>query len=568
MTPSTAALVLAAAASIAALNGRPPIQFREMAAAAGIRAVHQTRTFKGPHADVLGMFTAGGAAVAVADYDTDGRDDLFITNSEEGTQSRLFHNDGGLRFTDVTARAGVGGGNDPKSIVSDALWFDYDNDGNRDLLVVRFGTSLLYHNDGNGRFTDVSSRSGLDTFANSIAAIAFDYDQDGRLDILLGHYFPAVNLVDLPRPDVLPGDLDNASNGGGVGLWRNVGGGRFVDVTKEAGLDGHTGWTLDVGHGDFDNDSWPDVYLANDYGTDRLFMNQGNGRFKDVTREAIGFDTKKGMNVDVADYDNDGLLDIYTTNIHDEYMKECAMLWHNNGDGTFTDLSKETGTCDTLWGWAAKFADFDNDGWLDLFVTNGLRSAGKVNYIPVLVKMITTPGIDFADVRNWPPIGDMTWSGYQRKKLHRNLGDHTFKEMAAEAGVDNDKDGRGLAIADFDDDGRLDIYQTNANQSALFYRNIAHDPGNWVQLALTGATVRDAIGARVTLTAGGRTQLREVDGGNGYAGQSTLRLHFGIGRATQVDALTIRWPDGRVETLSVPINRLTRIHQGQATSSQ
>jgi hypothetical protein len=274
------------------------------------------------------------------------------------------------------------------------------------------------------------------------------------------------------------------------------------------------------------------------------------------------------MNVDVADYDNDGWLDIYTTNIHDEYMKECAMLWHNNGDGTFTDLSKETGTCDTLWGWAAKFADFDNDGWLDLFVTNGLRSAGKDNYIPVLVKMVTKPGIDFTDVRNWPAIGDMSWSGYQRKKLHRGLGDHTFREMAAEAGVDNDKDGRGLAIADFDGDGRLDMYQTNANQPALFYRGMAPNPGNWVQLALTGATLRDAIGARVTLRAGGRTQIREVDGGNGYAGQSTLRLHFGIGHATRVDALTIRWPDGSHERLSVPINRLTRIHQGETTSPQ
>jgi hypothetical protein len=491
-----------------------------------------------------------------------------VTNSELHTRSRLYHNDGGLRFSDVTARAGVGGGNDLKSIVADALWFDYDNDGGRDLLVVRFGTPILYHNEGSGRFTDVSSRSGLTVFANSIAAIAFDYDQDGRLDLLLGHYFKPVSLIDLPTLNVLPQDLDNAANGGGVTLWRNIGGGRFVDATKEAGLAGHTGWTLDVGHGDFNNDGWPDLYFANDFGTDRLYMNQGKGLFKDVTSNAIGFDTKKGMNVEIADYDNDGWLDIFTTNIYDEYMKECAMLWHNNADGTFTDLSKETGTCDTLWGWAAKFADFDNDGWLDLFVTNGLRSAGKDNYLPVLVNMITKPGVDFSDLRNWPAIGTMTWSGYQRKKLHRGLGDHTFREMAAEAGVDNDKDGRGLAIADFDGDGRLDMYQTNANQPALFYRGVAPNPGNWVQLGLVGSTLRDAIGARVTLRAGGRTQTREVDGGNGYAGQSTVRLHFGIGRATRVDALAIRWPDGSVETVTVPINRLTRIHQGDKTSPQ
>ncbi len=562
-------LVVVVAAVLAFATGRPngpSIRFEEIAAAAGVRVAHHTRTFRGPHGDVLGMFTAGGAAAAVADYDNDGFDDLFVTESGEGFRHHLFHNDGGLKFTEVTDRAGVGGGNDAGSIVSDALWFDYDNDGLRDLLVVRFGTPLLYRNGGAGRFTDVSALSGLTTFGNAIAAVAFDYDGDARLDLLLGYYFPAVNLFELPTPKVLPHDLDNATNGGGVGLWRNAGGGRFVDVTEAAGFGGHTGWTLDVGHGDFNNDGRQDVYLACDYGTDRLFINQGNGKFKDVTREAIGFDTKKGMNVEVADYDNDGWLDIYTTNIFDEYMKECAMLWHNNADGTFTDLSRETGTCDTLWGWSAKFADFDNDTWLDLFVTNGLRSAGPENYIPVLVKMITAPGVDFSDVRSWPAIGNMSWSGYQRKKLFRGLGDHTFKDVAADAGVDNDRDGRGLAVADFDNDGRLDLYQTNANQAALLYRGVPPNAGNWVQLSLTSATVRDAIGARVTLTAGGRSQIREVDGGNGYAGQSTTRLHFGLGTAASVDSLTIRWPDGTIEKTRVPVNRLTRLRQNVAST--
>jgi hypothetical protein len=546
-------------------SGGPPIRFEDVAASAGVRTVHHTRKFKGPYADVLGMFTAGGAAVAAGDYDNDGFDDLFVTDSGEGTRSHLFHNDGGLKFTEVTDRMGVGGGNDPTSIVSDALWFDYDNDGFRDLLVVRFGRPILYRNEKGQRFADVTRTAGFDTFANSIAAIAFDYDRDGLPDVLFGNYFQPVNLIELPTTKVLPGDLDNASNGGGVSLWRNTGDGRFVNVTERAGLAGHTGWTLDVGHGDFNNDGWPDLYVAADFGTDRLYMNQGGGRFTDVTREAIGFDTKKGMNAEIADYDNDGRLDIYVTNIHDEYMKECAMLWHNNGDGTFTDLSRETGTCDTQWGWAAKFADFDNDTWLDLFVTNGLRSAGPDNYIPVLVKMITAPGIDFTDVSQWPLIGNMTWSGYQRKKLHRGLGDHTFKEMAAEAGVDNDKDGRGLAIFDADNDGGLDIYQTNANQPSLLYRNTGHR-GNWVQLALTGAPMRDPFGARVTLTAGGRTQVREVNGGNGYAGESTTRLHFGIGEATRVDAVTIRWPDGTTESVTVPVNRLTRIQQRSSTT--
>ena len=249
---------------------------------------------------------------------------------------------------------------------------------------------------------------------------------------------------------MLPNDLDEADNGGGVTLWRNITAAgsaeiRFEEVTEKAGLSRkHTGWTLDIGHGDFNNDGWQDLYLAGDYGTDRIFFNNRHGTFHDATEKAIGIDTQKGMNVDVADYDNDGWLDIYVTNITDEYMKECNMFWHNNDDGTFTDLSKETNTCDTLWGWAAKFGDFDNDGWDDLFVVNGLRSASKENYIPVLLEMIIKPGIDFTDVTSGPTIGDMTWSGYQKKKLFQNLGDQTFKEISAEAGVDNDFDGRGI----------------------------------------------------------------------------------------------------------------------------
>jgi hypothetical protein len=232
-------------------------------------------------------------------------------------------------------------------------------------------------------------------------------------------------------------------------------------------------------------------------------------------------------------------------------MKECNMLWHNVGDGTFVDVARETGTCDSDWGWAGKLADLDNDGWEDIFTVNGLRSAGEDSYIPILLEMIITPGVDFSDVRNYPDIGDRTWSGYQKQRLFRNLGNGTFREMATEAGVANDLDGRGIGVADFDRDGRLDLYQTNADQPALLYHNVTENAGRWLEVRLVGTgSNRHAIGARLTLRANGAILLREVNGGNGYASQSTCRVHFGLGGNPAIDSLEIRWPGGRVETLA------------------
>jgi hypothetical protein len=562
----SAALVATAASTPGRAAQSASITFDQIAAKAGVEFTHRTRVFKGTSGDVLRMFTSGGAAVAVGDFDNDGFDDMFITDSAEGATSRLFRNNGNMTFTDVTAKAGVGGGNDPLSIVADAMWFDYDNDGWRDLLVARFGTPILYHNEKNGTFKDVSASTGLNKFGNTIAVMAFDYDNDGRLDLMFGNYFKPQNLLDLAtiekNPHVLPNDLDNAVNGGGVTLWHAAGAGRWEEVTDKAGFGKHTGWTLDLGHGDFNNDGLQDVYLACDYGTDRIFFNNGDGTFRDTTEKSLGIDTKKGMNVDVGDYDNDGWLDVYVTNITDEYMKECNMLWHNNHDGTFTDVSRETGTCETLWGWAAKFGDYDNDGLLDIFVVNGLRSAGPDNYIPVLVDLITKPGVDFTDVRGWPNIGTMTWSGYQKKKFFRNIDGNSFKEISAAAGVDNDKDGRGIGVGDFDNDGRLDFYQANADQPSLFYRNTTTGAGHWLGLKLVGAkSNRDAIGARVTVKAGTRTLIREVDGGNGYAGQSTQRLHFGLGAATAVTSIEVKWPSGRVQTITAPLDKVTTVQE-------
>src|SRR3954467_3735132 len=233
-------------------GGTAKIRFEEIAAKAKAQPTHHTRVFGGKNGDVLRMFTSGGAAVAVGDYDNDGLDDMFVTDSDKGRTSHLYHNDGNLKFTDVAEKAGVAGGNDALSIVADAVWFDYDNDGWVDLLVARFGTPILYHNEHNGKFKDVSSGSGLNKFGNTISAVAFDYDNDGKLDLMFGNYFKPENLLDPAGiekdPHVLPNDLDNAVNGGRVTLGHGLGGGRWEEVTEKAGFSKHTGWTLDIGH--------------------------------------------------------------------------------------------------------------------------------------------------------------------------------------------------------------------------------------------------------------------------------------------------------------------------------
>ncbi|MEZ5393231.1 MAG: CRTAC1 family protein [Bryobacterales bacterium] len=560
----TVALALAVWLSRAnAGSPETPVRFVEVGESAGLTAPHHTRTFHGPHSEVLEMFTSGGAAVAVGDFDRDGDDDLFLTDSEAGLPNHLYRNDGKMHFTDVAAEAGVAAGNTDSAIVSDALWFDYDNDGWEDLVLARFGTPVLYKNLGDGRFRDVTKQSGLNTFANSIAVIAFDYDEDGRLDLLFGNYFQPVDLTDLTTTRVLPNDLDNATNGGGLSLWRNEGGGKFRDQTKATGLDGYSGWVLDVAAGDLDNDGDLDIYAAADYGTDRMYFNEEGLRFRDVTEHAIGRDTRKGMNAELGDYDNDGWLDIYVTNITDEYMRECNMLWHNVGDGTFLDVSRETQTCDTRWGWSAKFADFDNDGWLDLFATNGMRSGDDGNYVLAIVPVITRRGVDFADLDTWPKIGTMSWSGYQRSKLFWNREGTVFEDIGKRAGVDNDRDGRGVAVADFDNDGRLDFIQTNVGQRPFLYRGVAENGANWLQLRLVAKHgPPSAIGARVRVQTGRLVQARTVDAGNGYAAQSTRQLHFGLGEAAKADRVTVTWPSRKQEEFSVRINRLTTIEEG------
>jgi len=537
--------------------------FQDVTVQAGVNHPHTNRSFDNPYAKIMAGYTALGASATVADYDGDGYDDVFVTDSKLGGKNHLYHNNHNFTFTDVAEAAGVAGGNDDEDATASSLWFDYNNDGRPDLFVVRFGHNALYENLGGGKFKDVTKKAGLYRYSNAIKAIAFDYDHDGQLDLFVGSYFQPINIFKPDSPRFFPESFETANNGGGITVFHNNGNGTFTDVTKKAGFN-LSGWTLDMGHGDADNDGFDDLYIACDFGTDRFFHNNGNGTFTDITEKAIGFDTKKGMNVDWGDFDNDGLLDIYVTNITDDYMREGNFLWHNNGDLTFTDVSRETGTAETGWGWGAKFFDYDNDGWLDLYVVNGWVSAGKDSYVPDIFAMVTKPGIDFADARNWPPMGNKSLSGYEKKKLFHNEHGQTFRNDAARHGLDSTRDGRGIAIADFDNDGRLDIFVANANSEPYLYRNTMPAGPHWVQFALVGTkSNKAAVGAQVRLTAGGMTRLQFISGGNSFAGQSSNRVHFGLGDASKIDRMEVRWPTGKREVFTgIQADKLNRIVEG------
>jgi hypothetical protein len=559
--------------------------FRDVAAAAGVAAAHHERRFDNPYARIMEGYTALGAAAAVADYDGDGLDDLYVTDSAEDSRNHLYRNLGGFRFEDVAGAAGVARGNDAGDASADALWLDYDGDGDPDLFVVRFGRSLLFRNDGDGTFTDVTESAGLDRYANSITAIAFDYDLDGDVDLFVGNYFRPVDIFHPDTPRFFPDSFETAENGGGLTLWRNDGDGTFTDATAAAGLAGDTGWTLDLGHGDADGDGDDDLYVASDFGTDHFFANDGDGTFTDVTRGTIGIDTKKGMNAEWGDFDADGRLDVFVTNITSEYMREGNFLWHNDSgpagpDGApriaFSDVAAETGTADTGWGWGGKFFDYDNDGWLDLYVADGWVSAGPQSYVvdifDLIVRSSEDDTIDLSDARNWPPMGTKSLSGYEHNVLFHNQGGALFRDEAKRHGVDSVRDARGVVVADFDGDGRQDLFVTNAGAAPNLYRNVAPAGPHWIELLLgqPGAN-RQAVGARVHLTAPALgtppTRLAFVDGGNGFAGQSARRVHFGLASAKSVERLEIDWPEGgRTAYEGLPTDRVYRIERDEPVS--
>jgi enediyne biosynthesis protein E4 len=585
----------------------PGTRFEEIGERAGCRNVHTMVRLSPRFRNIMPWLSSVGAAVAAADFDGDGRVDLYVTNSGRGSPNRLFHDRGDGTFEDVAARAGVACGN-PEGACMHAVFGDVNGDGRPDLYVVKWGeANQLFVNQGDGTFRDVTRQAGVGYWGYGNAATFLDYDRDGHLDLLVGNYFAdslpdektgrmaRSNLWDPVTTRVMHNTFTHADNGGRTLLYHNRGDGTFEEVAEAAGLR-FRGWTLSVGAADLNNDGWPDLYLANDFGPDELYFNTGATewppRFRRIVdtsgHPGIGDDWWKGMNVDFGDVDGNGYLDIYVTNILARRYKsdEGNMLWLNEPDGSapggrrFYDPALECGVCDGGWGWGAKFLDVNNDGLLDIFALDGFVTGNPAHsYWYALQEMVTQTRNNAADAAAWPPMEDRDLSGNEPSRLFVQLPpaerarrvrgrghDETtlrFAELAREAGITDRLNGRGVAVFDLDHDGALDLYVANQGAPSLLYHNrlAAGAPErHWLGLALVGrpdlalevgtrrlASTVSAVGARAELTAGGRTQIREVSGGTGFASQSDPRLHFGLGGDAGPRHLRVRWPSGRVQ---------------------
>jgi len=521
-----------------------PAWYIDVAAEAGITV----RNVNGGIASKHYIIESTGSGVAIIDYDRDGWPDIFLVNGSTlpGTKpsephtNHLFHNNHDGTFTDVTAKAGLfstGWG-------QGACVGDYDNDGFDDIYVTGYGVNRLFHNQGNGTFLEVARQSGVAGSGKEWGTgCAFvDYDRDGKLDLVVANYVH-FDLAKTPAPGQAascnwkgvpvmcgPRGLPSAPNI----LYHNVGHGKFEDVSKASGIENTTAhYCFSVTTIDYNHDGWPDVYVACDSTPSILYRNNRDGTFTDVgVDSSVAFNEdgreQAGMGSTAGDYDGDGKLDIFKTNFSDD----TATLYHNNGDGTFTDATFASGlgiNTDAL-GWGAAFADVDNDGWPDLLVVNGH----------------VYPEVDSAV---------MGTSYREPRFLYYNLGNGKFKDLSKSAGpgLTEPRSGRGMAIADLFNDGRLDAVVNNLSDFPMLLVNIASNQNHWLGLRLIGTTSnRDAIGARVTVHGATRIWVDEVRSGSSFNSSNDLRLHFGLGTAPRLTSIEVHWPNGSDETFAPP----------------
>ncbi|HZO18760.1 MAG TPA: CRTAC1 family protein [Gemmatimonadaceae bacterium] len=536
---------------------RPGFRLQDETAQAGLRFAHRRPTLDRRIANVEPHVAAVGAGVAVTDFDADGWPDLYFTNSRFGEPNSLYRNRGNGTFEDVTAGSGLADLNRPGEGVSmGSVWGDFDNDGREDVLVYRYGYLSLFRNVDGRRFEDVTQPAGLRRWINSNGAIWLDYDRDGLLDLYVTAYFrDDVDLWNLTTTRIMHNSFEFATNGGKNVLFRNLGGGRFEDVTERTGV-GSTRWTLAAGAADFNEDGWPDIYLANDYGPEELYLNDRGRRFT-LTTAGLESESKSGMSVTIGDAFNRGRLDVFVTNISARgylFQNNNLRLNQLHDRQRFTNVADAT-VADAGWAWGAQFGDLNNDGTSELFVANGFISADRnKSYWYSMSKISGANRNLFEDAASWPAFDDASLSGYERSRVYLNGGLGGWTDVAQAVGVNDLYDGRAVAFADLSNRGALDVVVANQNQPAVLYRNYPDASNHWIAFTLTGTrTNRSAIGAEVVVESGDLTQRRVVDGGMGFASQNDRRPHFGLGARDRVDRVVVHWPSGIKQVLGNPL---------------
>ena len=488
-----------------------------------------------------------GSGVALFDFDNDTDLDLYFVNGSDlpgitssiPSTNRFYRNDGGT-FTDITDEASVG----DTGYGLGCCVGDYNNDGFTDLYVTNYGPNVLYRNNGDGTFTDIATTAGVDGNQFSSGCAFVDVDADGYLDLYVVNYVqfnpdtnPECSRQDIPTyctPEALPGVADV--------FYRNNGDGTFTDVSESIGIGTARGKGLGIVCGDVDNDGDVDIFVANDTTPNFLYRNERNGvaMTEDALFAGVALSEEgraySGMGANLGDFDNDGYLDIVITNFQDQ----TNSLYHNAQGGFFTEMSFAKGIGERslpYLAWGVDFMDANKDGWLDLFIANGHLDD---------------------NIAEIDPIGTYA----QPNQLFLNHRGIRFSEIS-DAAITQQKVSRGTAFGDIDNDGDVDIVVSNLKDTPTVLRNDSDNASQWLTVKLIGTHCnRDAIGARVTLVSRGLTQMREVKSGSGYLSQNDLRLHFGLGNATTVDTLTVRWLCGKIQTLqNVETNQMLVISE-------
>lgn len=542
-------------------------RLREVARERGITFAHRPFRVDPRIAHVEPHVAGVGAAVSCTDFDGDGWIDFYATSSEFGSHNALYRNLGPAspgRFVEVAAEVGLADVNSKDGVSMGSVWADADQDGDEDCFLYKYGRPQLFRNDG-GRFVDVTKEGGLERWINSNSAVWLDYDRDGLVDLYVTGYFrDDVVLWDLASTSIMQESFQFARNGGHNRMFKNLGGLAFRDVTEELGVDS-TRWTLAVASADFDRDGWPDLYLANDYGPEELFLNREGRRFEAAPGLLDGR-SKSGMSVAVGDVENKGDLGVYVTNITNaRFLQQGNNLRLRDAQGgEFVNVARdEVSNCG--WAWGAAFGDLDRDGRQDLYVVNGFVSASRErDYWYDLAKIAGAEKGVFQDALHWPAFGDKSLSGYERSRvLVWSKG--RLRDCAAGIGADDVLDGRAVALADFENRGVLDVVIANQCQPLLLYRNEPAAERRWIQFRLVGTRSNtSAIGATVVVGFALGEQLQVVGGGSGMSSQGDRRLFFGLGDDAAPRFARITWPSGEVVTLDRPqVDRLHVVREGE-----